>query len=685
MRTLILILGCVAAQAAILDVCPSGCTYGTIQAAIDAWSPGDIVEPAPGTYVEALTIAGNKDGFVLRSREWRRLPPAGVRINPLVHGPLLVKIRLTTQNTLLAIGTASGPQPDNVSIRGIWFEWDGPTNPYNMVTVGTNLQHYSTEASGVVFRHCVCTVPAENPNGSTRCFRLAGGLGHKILDSHVAGMKARSDLYGDSQAVQLVNVANVEIKNNYLEGASENLLLGGEDSFSLTNEFDILIEGNDLRKPGYMMYRSGSGAPSGPCYYGDGSGMFYRRTDVTQTCAGGACYRCQSDGTWALATGDTYRAYHYTPKNLLELKRGERVTVRGNYFRGSFCGSDGSQCWGVSILALIGSGAGGSYSRLVDVLVENNWIDQSYRGINFGNGWATGTPNTFDARPVVRGVLRNNLITNMGRYPAMSQWPPGDGPTRNCLVYYSGADGMRVENNTCRAAADGNAANSISVFDGAWSSPLIADLWVRNNLVRINGTSAGFRMDSVLVSSSDCSPTGMGVFVSPLDATKRVDGNAFFGGDSSNDWIQGASCTSTIAGAQTWVASDAAADFATDHRLNPTSPLIAAGTSSTVPGADVDAVMASAGQAANTVPFTARRAIQAWRSGNTVSVRLTDQASACTIRAHSSVSARKTPTGALTPSSDGISLRIRRTVSWTSASAAYWLIECDGETAEGVL
>ncbi|MGI9252235.1 MAG: hypothetical protein ACR2J8_00680, partial [Thermomicrobiales bacterium] len=43
------------------DVCASGCTHSTIQAAIDAASSGDVIRIAPGTYSEDITWSGPKD------------------------------------------------------------------------------------------------------------------------------------------------------------------------------------------------------------------------------------------------------------------------------------------------------------------------------------------------------------------------------------------------------------------------------------------------------------------------------------------------------------------------------------------------------------------------------------------------------------------------------------------------
>jgi hypothetical protein len=51
--------GALPAQAATLDVCPSGCPYTTIQQALAAAASGDTISVAPGTYPGGFTIGKN--------------------------------------------------------------------------------------------------------------------------------------------------------------------------------------------------------------------------------------------------------------------------------------------------------------------------------------------------------------------------------------------------------------------------------------------------------------------------------------------------------------------------------------------------------------------------------------------------------------------------------------------------
>ena len=46
------------APAAELHVCPSGCTYSTVQAAVDAATAGDVIKVATGVYTDVSTRQG---------------------------------------------------------------------------------------------------------------------------------------------------------------------------------------------------------------------------------------------------------------------------------------------------------------------------------------------------------------------------------------------------------------------------------------------------------------------------------------------------------------------------------------------------------------------------------------------------------------------------------------------------
>jgi parallel beta-helix repeat protein len=58
-----LVFNMILVSGATLEVCPSGCTYSTIQGAIDASIPGDTIEVGAGTYAENIVIG--KDNLIL--------------------------------------------------------------------------------------------------------------------------------------------------------------------------------------------------------------------------------------------------------------------------------------------------------------------------------------------------------------------------------------------------------------------------------------------------------------------------------------------------------------------------------------------------------------------------------------------------------------------------------------------
>ena len=107
-RSLLVVLGLVAgmayfsaspAAAGDLDVCPSGCSYSSIQAAITAASPGDRILVSAGTYSENITI----DKSVPRAVRSERL---GLDVKEL---PLAVALDLLlAPRGLVAVATENG-------------------------------------------------------------------------------------------------------------------------------------------------------------------------------------------------------------------------------------------------------------------------------------------------------------------------------------------------------------------------------------------------------------------------------------------------------------------------------------------------------------------------------------------------------------------------------------------------
>jgi hypothetical protein len=774
MRIALLFIASLAAQAATLTVCASGCGYTSVQAAINAASSGDeIVLTSGETFNENITIA-TKSNLIIRSSAscgptgirvaagdpclakishnggaavldigqgesvisqngintgtdvitfgnaiglsenagvvcWTILPnamPGGITFGTTYYlkgwsaGPRTGQLSLTPGGAavdITSVGTAGDAgyyvrprctalaQPSNLQFRGIHFEAGSSHSYAYIVNVGLNEQ--PTLAMGpnrVQFRKVVISAPTTDQTTATFGLAIAAGQGHVVEDSTIQGLQAINGV--ETKGIWVQNSRDVLIRNNYIAAASINLLTAGSNAASRTNVGGLSILGNFLEKPGYMMYRQGSGAPTGECYYGGGSGAFYRRTDGTQTCAGGACYRCQANGTWALASGDTYQDDDFLNKNLLELKDCDGCLIEGNYGRGAYAGADSGQGWAFSIVIGKGSGFGNGQHIARNVTMRYNYLDQVYRGMQIGNGDGGGG-GTFNETPLQNVVVQHNLLTNFGRYPALSQFANSFDMYRRCLVPYGGATLLDMSNNTCRpSAANAGSRNAIFLSDGAHTSESITDLRLKNNIAAFNGEGSpdAFSLSFPPASANDCTANGIGAWIPVLDTTKRVGWNIFFGGTSANDWINGAGCTSTIASSNQWAANDAAVGFvsASDARLAGGSGFITSGEGSTVPGADVDVVESLATTAAEKSGNAYR--LNVTRSGSTVTLRIDDPSSACTIGGFGSATNRYRSVSAVATTGDSVS-GVRRTVTWTSANALFWRATCGSNVMAGSL
>lgn len=470
--------------------------------------------------------------------------------------------------------------PHDWTFRGIRFEaLENAGGPVGwLVNVGSNEQPAPEMGPNRIRFHQVVVSGLEAENtGPSFCLVLAAGSGHEVISSWIGHCKATGGV--ESKAIWLQNVEDVEIRNNYISAASINILTAGSDSARMEVVKNIRIRGNFVEKPGYMMYRQGEGEPAGECYYGGGSGAFYRRTDVSpNTCENGACYTCQPDNTWALNTEAVYRPGNFLTKNLIELKDCDGCVVEANVFRGAYVGPDAGQGACASITAATGAGFGSGYHLNYNVIFQNNWCDQVYGGLSASNGVISGPG--FDQLPMRNIHFENNLITNLGRFPALSQWPTAG--TVNIRNFTTGQaiDGLRFRNNTFRVAPGAQARNAVMIGPGAWPAQnQIQALDMRNNIFQFNGAAGqcAFCISFPPAESNACNASGFYRFV-PESTDKQVRNNLFYGGNysSSSDFIRSTACLSRNFGQNEFVATTEDVGFADYGRLASSSPFSAA-------------------------------------------------------------------------------------------------------------
>lgn len=535
-------------------------------------TPAAIVLPEPLT-------AGNRY-FI---RDWDSSKRRG-RLAETADGP---PIDLKTTGTTTGSNYYSRPpcvrweQPTGIRIDGIRFAVGGKKAPRLLVRIGHNVEPRPVETGpNAELHHVVITGRQNDATGPLFCLALFGGRDYVVRDSWIGHCKALGD---ESKGISIQNVVGAAIQNNYVSAASINLLTGGGDAASMDVSKNLVITGNFFEKPGYMMYKEAAGEPSGECYYGGGSGAFYRRADITpNTCQDGACYTCGEDFSWQQDTSAYYRSSHYLTKNLLELKDCEDCRVEGNLLRGSYGGPDTGQgwCYGISVITSPpGQGGGSGYHRAHNVTIRNNWGDACYTGLQMTN--SVYAPATFDQVPLKNIVVENNLFTNMGWYPALTQWVDPQSVQRFGLKQSSGIHGFRFVNNTIRARSDYGVG--VVLYEGRYPDRAMSNYYFNNNIISF--TKYSFLLDSML---NACAPDGLFRLIPP-DGTTHFRNNLFYGGPDPNTFLSYAACQPVVERVS-FEKTDAAVGFIspTNHRLNTSSRYSAANSAAALVSADTN-------------------------------------------------------------------------------------------------
>jgi hypothetical protein len=231
------------ASAATISV-PAG---GNLQQAIDAAQPGDVIMLQPGATYVGNFVLRNKgpltDYITIRSAAPDfELPGPGIRMTP-AYAALLPKIR--SSNNAATLRTATGAHHWKLMFLEFQANYRGFGE---IISLGAG-DSTQTDASQSPYALVVDRVYVHGDPlfGQKRGIAL-NSRDTQVLNSYVSDCKAIGQ---DSQAIGGFNgPGGFRIENNYLEGAAENVLIGGSDP-TIPNlvTTDLTVRHNHMPKP----------------------------------------------------------------------------------------------------------------------------------------------------------------------------------------------------------------------------------------------------------------------------------------------------------------------------------------------------------------------------------------------------------------------------------------------------
>jgi hypothetical protein len=579
-----------------------------LQAAIDAAQPGDRLMLAPDATFVGNFILPNKGSsevyITIRSAAPDTLLPGdGVRVTPADAANLpLIK----SPNTMSALATAAGAHHWRLQ----WLEFAANDRGYgDIISLGDGSSRQDTLAE--VPHHLVLDrvyVYGHPAIGQKRGVGLHSGATW-IVNSYISDMKG---VGFDTQAIAGYNGPGpYVVNNNYLEGAGENIIIGGA-SPTIPNLIpsDMEFRRNHMTKPlswqspilpapSGMSASPGSGGslPAGTYSYRvtaamktaqDSWAYSPRSTEVVATVGNSGrvsvswtpvpnatayrVYRGTSAGQqdrYFAVTGASYidsgqsagiadngnwiTGTRWTVKNVFELKIGARVVVDGNVIEHAWLQAQN----GFAVLFTPRNpGQTSPWVYVRDVIFTNNIVRHAGGGVNI-----LGYDNNNPTEQTQRITIRNNVFHDISG----SAW---GGPGSFLLMGDEPRD-IVVDHNT--VVHDGHV---ISAYGGSLGSErTILGLVLTNNLFRHNqygifGSGHGIGNDSLNTYFPDA----------------VVLRNTFADGKS---WLYPANNEfPTLSAWQAQFVNYAGADY----HLTSTSPYRGTGTDGKDLGADVDAI-----------------------------------------------------------------------------------------------
>ncbi len=218
---------------------------GDFQAALDRAKPGDtILLEAGATFKGAFKLpnkAGSEFITIRTSASDSQLPPADTRLDPKKYAAVLPTIISNVRGApaLLAVDGAH-----HYRFIGVAF---GPTIEgfYNIIQIGSGEEKRIADLPHHIEFDRVYIYG--DPKYGQRRGIAANGRFLKIINSHISGIVREGE---ESQAIAMwATDGHIEIINNYLEAAAENILFGGAENQLKLVAGDCIVRDNWMNKP----------------------------------------------------------------------------------------------------------------------------------------------------------------------------------------------------------------------------------------------------------------------------------------------------------------------------------------------------------------------------------------------------------------------------------------------------